>query len=99
MLTYSVACQHATAKPLFESFLLSHLSVFCEAVSLARPIEAEIVSPLFTGFSSIRTWVTQSCPLVCLLDQRRVPNGYGEGPWYSTSYKKTKALLLYFDLK
>ena len=61
---------------------------------MARLVEAEIVSPLFTGFSSIRTWVTQSFPLVCLLDQRRVPNGHGDGSWYSTSYKETKALLL-----
>src|SRR3954465_12241774 len=73
--------------------------MFCDAVSLARPFKEEIVSPLFTGFSSIRTWVTQSCPLVCFLDQRRVPNGYGEGPWYSASYKETKALLLSYNLK
>ena len=33
------------AKPLFESFSLSHLSAFSEAVSLARLVEAEIVSP------------------------------------------------------
>ena len=33
------------AKPLLESFLLSHLSVFSEAVSLARLVKAEIVSP------------------------------------------------------
>ena len=45
MLTYSVACHPATTKPLFEPFLLSHLSAFCEAVSLARLVEAEIVSP------------------------------------------------------
>ena len=73
--------------------------MFCEAVSLARLVKAEIVSPLFTGFSSIRTWVTQSCPLACLFDERRVPNGYGEGSWYSTSYKETKSLLLFSNLK
>ena len=33
------------AKPLFESFLLSHLIAFSEAVSLARLIRAEIVPP------------------------------------------------------
>ena len=33
------------AKPLFESFLLSYLSAFSEAVSLARLVKAEIVSP------------------------------------------------------
>src|SRR4051812_48717022 len=33
------------AKPLFESFSLLHLSTFCEAVSLARLVKAEIVSP------------------------------------------------------
>ena len=41
---YSVACHHAIAKPLFEPFLLSHLSAFSEAVSLARLVKAEIVS-------------------------------------------------------
>ena len=35
------------AKPLFESFLLSDLSAFSEAVSLARLVKAEIVSPYF----------------------------------------------------
>ena len=40
-----MARHHTAAKPLFESFLLSHLSVFCEAVSLARLVKAEIVSP------------------------------------------------------
>ena len=35
------------AKPLFESFSLLHLSVFCEAVSLARLVKAEIVSPIY----------------------------------------------------
>ena len=33
------------AKPLFESFLLSYLSAFSEVVSLARLVEAEIMSP------------------------------------------------------
>ena len=87
------------AKPLFESFSLFHLSVFCEAVSLARLVKAEIVCPPFTGFSSIQTWVTQSCPLACFLDYRRVPSGYGEGSWYSTSYKETRALLLFSNPK
>ena len=40
-----MARHHTTAKPLFESFLLFHLSAFSEAVSLARLVEAEIVSP------------------------------------------------------
>ena len=44
---YSVACHHATAKPLFEPFLLSHLSAFCEAVSLACLVKAEIVSSIY----------------------------------------------------
>ena len=35
------------AKPLFESFSLFHLSVFCEAISLARLVKAEIVSPIY----------------------------------------------------
>src|SRR4051812_37241347 len=35
------------AKPLFESFSLLHLSTFCEAVSLARLVKAEIVSPIY----------------------------------------------------
>ena len=35
------------AKPLFELFSLFHLSVFCEAVSLARLVKAEIVSPIY----------------------------------------------------
>ena len=47
MLTYFVAWRHTTTKPLLESFLLYHLSVFSEAVSLARLVEAEIVFPLF----------------------------------------------------
>ena len=34
-----------TAKLLLESFLLYHLSAFSEAVSFARLVEAEIVSP------------------------------------------------------
>ena len=33
------------AKPLFELFSLFHLSAFSEAVSLARLVKAEIVSP------------------------------------------------------
>ena len=33
------------AKPLFELFLLFHLSAFREAVSLARLVKAEIVAP------------------------------------------------------
>ena len=44
---YSVACHHATAKPLFEPFLLSHLSAFCEVVPLARIVKTEIVSPYY----------------------------------------------------
>ena len=30
---------------------------------------------------------------------KRVPNGYGEGSWYSTSYKETRALLLFSNPK
>ena len=35
------------AKPLFESFFLTYLSVFREAVSLAGLVKAEIVSPYY----------------------------------------------------
>ena len=42
---YYAARHHTATKPLFE--LLYHLSTFSEAVSLARPVEAEIVFPLF----------------------------------------------------
>ena len=83
---------------LFESF-------YCPtSARLARRFPWHVLSkqrlcPLIPGFSSIRAWVTQPYPLVRFLDQRRVPNGHGEGPWYSTSYKETRALLLSFNLK
>ena len=35
------------ARSLFEPFSLFHLSMFCEAVSLARLVKAEIVSPIY----------------------------------------------------
>ena len=40
---YSAVCHHATARPLFVIPL--HLNTFSEAVSLARLVKAEIVSP------------------------------------------------------
>ena len=86
------------AKPLFESF-------YCPtSARLARWFPWHVLSkqrscPLIPGFSSIRAWVTQPYPLVCFLDQRRVPNGHREGPWYSTSYKETRALLLFSNPK
>ena len=40
---------HTTAKSFTRIVLLSHLSVFCEAVSLARLVEAEIVPPFIYG--------------------------------------------------
>ena len=86
------------AKPLFESF-------YCPtSARLARWFPWHVLlkqrpCPLIPRFSSIRAWVTQPYPLVCFFNQRRVPNGHGEGPWYSTSYKETKALLLSFNLK
>ena len=38
---------HTTAKSFTQIVLLSHLSMFCEAVSLARLVKAEIVYPLY----------------------------------------------------
>ena len=40
-----MAWRHTITKPLLELFLLFHLSVFSEAVSLARLVKAEVVSP------------------------------------------------------
>ena len=70
------------AKPLLESFLLSHLSVFSEVASLARLVKAEIMSP-YSGIL-INTGVGNPA-LARLLYQRRVLNSHGEGSWYSTS--------------
>ena len=43
-MTYPIASHHTTAMSPFESFFTTNLSVFREAVSLARLVEAEIVS-------------------------------------------------------
>ena len=54
------------AKPLFELFLLFHLSAFSEAVSLARLVKAEIVSP-YSGIL-INTGVGDpTAPLITVL--------------------------------
>ena len=43
--------------------------MFCEAVSLARLVKVEIMC-LFTGFSSIRTWVTLTAPFTTALGRQ-----------------------------
>ena len=64
------------AKPLFESLLLSHLSVFSETVSLARLVKAEIVSPYFGIL--INTGVgNPTAPLMRWGDKRLLPGWWG----------------------
>ena len=63
------------AKPLFELFSLFHLSVFCEAVSLARLVKVEIVSP-YSGIL-INTGVGNPIvPLITMLGDKRVLPGW-----------------------
>ena len=54
----SVTSHHGQA--FIRIVLLSHLRVSCEAVSLARLVEAEIVSP-YLGILIKKAWVTQPC--------------------------------------
>ena len=53
--------------------------------------------PLIPGFSLIWVWVTQSCLLAPLLYRRRVPNGHGEGSWYSTSLYRDQGSTFFFQ--
>ena len=70
------------AKPLF--ILLSHLSMFSEAVSLARLVKAEIVSP----YSGILTNTGVGNPIVHV----------GMSPQSKVSPKRSRGGLLVFNL-
>ena len=60
---------------LFESFFITYLSMFREAVSLARLVEAEIVSP-YPGIL-INTGVgNPTAPLITALGDKRVLPGW-----------------------
>ena len=65
--------------------------MFCEAVSLARLVKAEIVYS-FYGIL-INTDVSNPIMPVSTFSRLKAsPEWYGEGSWYSTTYKETKVL-------
>ena len=86
------------AKPLFKSFLLSHLSVFSEAVSLARLVKAEIVSP-YSGIL-INTGVGNPVVLIGAppLSKASPERSRGGLLVFKLFYKETKAPLLSLTL-
>ena len=84
MLTYPIAWHHTTARSPFESSFTTKLSVFREAVSLARLVKAEIVSP----YSGILINMGVGNPIVSI----------GTPPLSRASPERSRGRLLVFNL-
>src|SRR3954468_1653631 len=92
-LTYSAVCHNTATKPSVWIIFTVPPQLVQRGGFLGTSCRSRDRVPLLTGFSLIRTWVTQPCLSARLaLTLRLVQDGYRDGSWYSASYKETKAL-------